>query len=291
MEKVPNSYNNTALIDADYIIWIACNANKVLDEKGEPLKKEGKFVYTPKTVEEAISTCDSYLEDILNLTHSDSYILCLTGPKNFRYEIDPEYKANRKGIEKPLWFKEVRDHLINKWKAIKIDGLEADDIVSLIFHNMENTFIIAADKDLLDCIPGRHFDTRKGRVEFVTTTQEQAEFNFAKSMLIGDAIDGISNIMKGYGDKTAKKDIYTLTSSFYLMPPLTAAYGIYISLLGTEGPEKFSKQFRLLKILDNLEDIPEGINFVIPEPVCYDCVEVALIKKYKKEIDDLYNIV
>lgn len=274
--KQQNRYNNTALIDADYILWIACNPNKVEDEEGKPLKVDGKFVYTPKTVEQAINTCDAYLADILNITHADSYILCLTTGANFRYGIDPSYKANRTGIEKPLWFDEVKQHMVERWDALEIPGLEADDIVGIVYNNLENTFIIAADKDLLDCIPGRHFDTRKGRVAFITTTEEHAAFNFAKSLLAGDTIDGISNIKKGYGPKTAEKDIKEMVNAFQGMDPKLAAYAIYRIILDDAGKEKFEKQYKLLKILNTFEEIPEGINFEMPEPVCWNCVETEL---------------
>lgn len=269
--KQPNRYINTAIIDADYIIWIACNPNKVM-KGGAPVKKDGKFVYTDKTVEQAINTCDAYMTDILNLTHVDSFIMCLTGKDNFRYKVDPSYKANRVGIDKPLWFNEVKEHMRTHWDAVEVPGLEADDVVNIIYHNLENSFIVAADKDLLDCIPGRHFDTRKGKVCFVTTTESQAEFNFAKSVLTGDTIDGIPNIKKGYGPKTAEKNLLKSTEP----TPLSAAYKIYEEEFGQEeGYNRFNKQYKLLKICDSLENLPEGITFTLPEPICFNCVETT----------------
>lgn len=267
--KKENKYMSTAVIDADYIIWIACNPNKVLDEQGNPTKKDGKFVYTDKTVEQAINTCDAYMNDILSLTRVDSFILCLTGKDNFRCKIDPSYKANRVGMEKPMWFSEVKEHMRTHWDAVEVPGLEADDVANIIFHSLENSFIIAADKDLLDCIPGRHFDARRGRACFVTVTDSQAEFNFAKSVLAGDAIDGIPNMKRGYGPKTAEKDILKSSEP----TPLMAAQKIYVDEFGEEeGKMRFDKQVKLLKILETFEELPEGITFEFPEPSCYDCV-------------------
>ena len=277
MKKV-NSYLNTAIIDADYIIWIACNPNKVLNSYGFPIKKDNKFVYTAKTVELAKQTCDSYIKDVLNFTRADSHILYLTTGETFRFRVDNSYKANRAGMEKPLWFKEVKDHLKTEWGAIEIPGLEADDLAVITLNHLENSFIIAADKDIIECVPGKHFDARRGRSAFVTTTQDLAYFYFAKSLLTGDAIDGIPNLIKGMGPKTAEEAINTRVE-LNVISPISAVFNIFIKTLGeTEGVTRFSKQYSLLKIIDSLNAIPEGIQFSIPEPICYNCVEAVLSK-------------
>jgi 5'-3' exonuclease len=286
-----NRYSNTAVIDGDYILWISCNGNKVDDGTGRPLRRDGKFVYTDKTVEQAINTCDAYMADILNLTHADSYILCLTGQNNFRAKIDPTYKANRIGMEKPLWFEAVKEHMRTHWDAVEIESLEADDVASIIYHNLEKTFIIAVDKDLLECIPGRHFDARRGQNVYINTTESQAEFNFAKSILTGDAIDGISNMKKGYGPKTAEKDLLASEET----TPLLAALKIYQKEFGDEeGLARYTKQKSLLKMIDSLEELPEGVTFALPEPNCYNCIETEFSgEEYwlelNEEEDDLHN--
>ena len=109
--KLHNDYQNTAVIDADFIIWIATNGNKVLGKDGLPLKETGKFVYTPKTLDQAIDTCNSCINDLLKRTKADSYIICLTAPNNFRYSIASDYKANRVGLPLPLWHKEIKNYL------------------------------------------------------------------------------------------------------------------------------------------------------------------------------------
>ena len=246
-----NRYNNTALIDADYILWIACNPNKVMGPDGYPERKDNKFVYTPKTVEQAINTCDAYLADILNLTHADSYILFLTTGTTFRYTLDNSYKANRIGLEKPLWFHEVKAHMVEHWSAIEIDGLEADDMVVITKNSLDNCFIVAADKDILDCIPGTHFDARKGKGLFVETTFHQAQLNFAKSLLTGDGVDGIPNLVPGMGPKTAEKE---LEIRMQFNNPITSAYLTFIYHLGEyQGIKRFARQYQLLKIIESLE--------------------------------------
>jgi hypothetical protein len=276
METTNIHYLNTALIDADYIIWIACNKNKVRDNRGNILKDDkGRYIYSDRSLKEALEICDSYITDVLNLTRSDSYLLFLTAGRSFRVEVDSSYKANRVGVEKPMWFREVWDHLVEKWDAICSANLEADDLVNIAKNTLSNSFIIGADKDILDCIPGRHFDARKGRVHFIEVSKESADFAFARSILSGDAIDGIPNIKPGYGPKTAEKDLRVIIDN-KLVSPLVAALDIYIRHLGEhEGLKRFYKQYNLLKILDKIEDCPKDIKFVVPTPVCFNCVEAV----------------
>jgi DNA polymerase-1 len=281
--KKPNKYKSTAIIDADFILYIACNPNKVI-ENGVPKKTDGKFVYEDKTLEQAINTFESYMNDLLHLCRVDSYILCLTGKKNFRYEVDPSYKSNRVGLEKPKWFKEVRQHMIDSWEAVQVDGIEADDMVIIIRNSLENSFIVAVDKDLLNCVSGTHFDARKGQGHFVTVTEAQANFAFVKSILTGDAVDGIPNVKKGYGPKTAEKELLASTDTTLE----ETALNIFIRELGEEeGKNRFEKQKKLLKMLESLEDLPEGVTFEIPEPTCYDCVEAEFSDdQYRLELQN-----
>jgi len=281
MLKQPNRYKHTALIDADSIMWIAGNGNKVKDKWGNPLKVDGKFVYTDKTLPEAIATCDNYLNDILNVSKADSYTLFLTTGQTFRAKLDPSYKANRISFEKPLWFYEVKQHLIDKWDAVEVDGLEADDLVVLTKNHLENSFIIASDKDILQCVPGRHFDARKGQLKFIDVDYYQARFNFARSLLTGDAVDGIPNLIKGMGPKTAEAE---LERRMEFNNPVIAALLVFISNLGEhQGLIRFANQYQLLKMIETLDQLPEGIEFAIREPQCWNCVETILS-------DDFYNL-
>ena len=276
--KLSNRYFNTALIDADSIMWIAGNGNKVLDRSGHPIKVDGKYVYTDKTLEEAIQTCDNYINDLLNLTKADSYTLFLTTGSTFRVKLDPSYKANRVGMEKPKWFYEVKQHLIDHWDAVEVPGLEADDLVSITKNSLENCFIIASDKDILRCIPGRHFDARRGQLVFAEVSYHEATFNFAVSLLTGDTVDGIPNLVKGMGPKTAETELLRRMEH---NNPIIAALQIFISHLGLhQGILRFANQYQLLKILENTEQLPEGIEFAIREPRCWNCVETILSDEF-----------
>jgi 5'-3' exonuclease len=73
---------------------------------------------------------------IIQSVDADSFVGYLSGGSNFRKEIDPEYKANRKDKPKPKWLERCREHLVTNWDCIITDGIEADDALG-----MQQTFL------------------------------------------------------------------------------------------------------------------------------------------------------
>jgi 5'-3' exonuclease len=101
-------------------------------------------------------------------------------------------------------------------------------------------------------------------------------------LLTGDAIDGIPNLVKGMGPKTAEAE---LEKRMEFNNPITSAYLTFIYYLGEyEGIKRFARQYQLLKIIENLEQVPKGINFEVPEPTCYNCIEVILSEEIKDQL-------
>ena len=135
----------------------------------------------------AISRLDRTIDNILTAVNCSEYKLFVSGKGNFRNEIDPSYKANRTQPT-PKWRESCKEHLIQKWGAIGVDGLEADDLCG-IYQN-ESSIICGIDKDLLQ-IPGRHYSweiTRSGKVvreaSFATVGVPESE-STRMSMLSG----------------------------------------------------------------------------------------------------------
>jgi 5'-3' exonuclease len=133
---------------------------------------------------------------------------------NFRTQIYPEYKANRKDIAKPKHYNEIRKYMISRG-AIVVDWGECDD--ALCSDVKDNTVIASIDKDLRmtpcyhyiinrdDLIkvvqPGtlqliKKTDT-KGRVKYVL--EGTGLKFFMAQMLMGDKIDNIKAPVKGLG--------------------------------------------------------------------------------------------
>lgn len=186
-----------ALIDADTPVWNAASS-----AENEPL-----WVAT--------SRLDKIIEGIITRSGCTSYKLFVSGKDNFRYEIEPNYKANRRNLPQPKWRSACTDYLVGTYGAIKATGAEADDLCGI--HQSGSSIICAIDKDLLQ-VPGKHFSwaiSRKGSIVreeiFREVTQLEGLRTFYRQMLIGDTSDNIIGVSK-IGPVKSSKIIDELTT-------------------------------------------------------------------------------
>lgn len=178
------------LIDGDLIAFI--NASSA---EGDP-------------VEIALLRADKQIRKILDYLNISSYKVFVSGGENFRYEVNPNYKANRIDVPSPIHRKACHQFLIDEWKAEETNGYEADDALGCF--QREDTIICSLDKDLL-MIPGRHYSwpiVRSGKIirdhKVQTVTYEQGIRTFYEQALIGDTADNIFGVA-GLGPVKAKK--------------------------------------------------------------------------------------
>lgn len=148
---------------------------------------------------------DKMMRDILEETGANSYIAFLSGSNNFRKEIYPEYKANRKDVVRPCHLPAVRQFLVSEWNAIVTDGYEADDALGM--NQNEETIICSIDKDLL-MVSGHHYNFVKKEWTFVNELEGLR--SLYRSALVGDKADNIHGV-RGIGKVKAAKLIDILT--------------------------------------------------------------------------------
>lgn len=146
----------------------------------------------------AVARMDTLIDRILVGCGAEESTIYLTSTdhSNYRYEVYPEYKANRKA-PKPTWYEELRAHLIQEWNAEVVFGQEADDALGIA--QTDDTVICSIDKDL-DQIPGKHYDFVKD-VQY-EVSEETANRFFYYQLLVGDSTDNIPGC-KGIGPKKA----------------------------------------------------------------------------------------
>ena len=191
------------------------------------------FMSSRDTIEESIENINHRIDEILDETKCNQFILCLTGSRNFRYELYPEYKANRKKkYGTPLkYLKTLKAYLIEEYKAVLIQSLEADDIVAY-YRDILNATICSPDKDVVKGLKGKHWNYQYKVIDkglatehlengrWLDTSQADADRFFAQQLLEGDVGDNIPGLTtrtqymkdrfgldnrQGVGEKTALK--------------------------------------------------------------------------------------
>lgn len=164
--------------------------------------------------EEMKQACDDLIDDKINdivvNTGVTNMRVYLSGANNFRYDVavTKPYKGNRDGLRKPQHLQYCRDYLTLNYKAIIVDGYEADD--GIASDMVQNGAIHAGqDKDIKQ-IAGTHYNFVTQETEEVTP--EQATLNFYRQILTGDSTDNIQGLPR-VGDKTAEKVIADPTTA------------------------------------------------------------------------------
>lgn len=136
----------------------------------------------------------------------DKSIATLSGPsaQGFRREIHPDYKANRKAVDRPEDLVMAREMIREAVLTIQRPHIEADDLLGIMLTNgkIENPVCVTIDKDLRQ-IPGWHCNPDKEDFP-VHVAIDVGMRAFCVQWLTGDSTDNYCGI-PGIGDKKANK--------------------------------------------------------------------------------------
>lgn len=245
-----------ALIDADTLIFYA-----IYNKKDEP----------EKSFDDCKKHIDDLIRNIVKFTKATHYLLFLTVGKNFRYGIYPEYKANRKKLDKPKYFEATREYLVSHYKAVYHFELEADDLCLIYNNKCTNSFICSTDKDILK-LKGMLFDYKN--FKWINNSKEEADVYFWQSMITGDSIDNIKGIPKK-GEKFAQQ--LTEDSKTNNIPMYTLVLKEYMNHFGEYvGVQEFYKNYMCLKMKEDYDGLQ------LAEPIKW-LVEDVIIEKMSDE--------
>lgn len=152
----------------------------------------------------ALGNAKQMVQDAISEFDRDKARFFLTGGGNYREQIATlaPYKGNRTN-RKPKYYKELRDYLVRQWGAEVVEGMEADDMVSILQYARKDrgTVIVSIDKDLSNT-PGYAYNPRKKDFRYITLPE--ADTNFWKQVATGDRTDNILGLDK-IGPKTVEK--------------------------------------------------------------------------------------
>jgi len=206
-----------ALLDGDLIAY-----RNAASAENEPL-------------EICLSRVDSLIDTIMRETGATEYMIALSGETNFRRDIYPEYKQNRKDVQRPKWLLEAKQYLKDKFNAVESINCEADDLLGVWQCTLEqDTIICTLDKDLR-MVPGKHYSweirgtsklgkewVRPSEISHITTYE--ATMHFYRQLIIGDPSDNVKGL-KGSGEKAADRILFNLVNEEDMLQAVREAYG------------------------------------------------------------------
>ena len=231
--------NTISLIDADSLVYSS----------------------SKETIEESISIIDEKILNILKETNCEYFCLFISKGKYFRHEISKQtYKQNRGKYGTPLlWLKTLKSYIQDKYKANSMNLVEADDLISYWYWKTEfKPILCAIDKDLINSIPGRHFnytyklgekDNPDSLIKgsWIDVSIEDCKQFQLYQLIYGDSTDCVSGL-KGNGPaffKSIQSNLKHVSDILYY----------YIALYGdSEGIYQFQLNYRLLTLLSTDED-------------------------------------
>ena len=187
------------LLDTDILLWqSASSAEKEINW--------GSDVWSLFTdLKDAKQAFEAVLSKLEERFQPEEIICCLSDPQqNFRRDVDPGYKSNRRGTRKPTGYVALCDWVKDNFITVTKPKLEADDCMGILAtkpSNVGQTIIVSSDKDLKS-IPGKLY--RPMSDEFLDISEAEADRFFLTQALTGDQVDGIAGL-KGVGPKTAEK--------------------------------------------------------------------------------------
>lgn len=130
-------------------------------------------------------------------------VIALSDHENFRKDLLPTYKANRKG-PKPIQYQPIRELLNDNYQTFVMPRLEADDVLGILATHPAyladpDKIICSIDKDMAT-LPGTWW--RKPESAPREISEAEADYNWLLQTLTGDSTDGYKGI-PGIGPKKA----------------------------------------------------------------------------------------
>ena len=190
--------NRTMLVDGDILLYM-CSA-----QMEEPIKWDEDtwtlHASESKTIDKFADTITYYQQILL----CKNVVIAFSSKTNFRKKIYPLYKYSRRNTRKPLTWQPLRDWAVKNYTTYEMPYLEGDDVLGILATSdiiKGDKVILTKDKDL-KTVPSTIWFMQGD--DYVTITEEEADYNHMLQALAGDSTDGYSGC-PSVGMKTAEK--------------------------------------------------------------------------------------
>jgi DNA polymerase-1 len=172
------------VIDGDLYLYRATTAVE------RPIQWDDDLWTLHSSLEEAVEIFTGKVEEICS--HFDAKRRDLTfvfsSQTNWRKRENPEYKANRVGVRKPVAFRGLKHWCEMNLQCLTIAGLEADDVLGLIGTRDPAAVVVSDDKDMQG-IPATVLNPAKDWFPRLITKEEADRWHWMQT-LMGDKTDG-----------------------------------------------------------------------------------------------------
>lgn len=217
-------------LDGDILLWKAVSVSNDTWEDEE--------IFFPDTAIDAYEGLARRWTEIFD--NDEEPIHCFTGRTNFRKDIYPLYKADRKTKKKPIGLSKVREWIEDTYITKQHEGIEADDIIGIAMSSGAGIGV-SIDKDFY-AVPGWYYNPDH-MDEPIEIDERDANLNWMRQGLTGDATDNYKGI-PGIGPKKAEKIIPQTDT-------LGRLWGIYLQAYTNAGmtEEEAIVQLQMARIL------------------------------------------
>lgn len=182
----------TLLVDADILVYrIASSIERVIcwDEDSD--------VWTLHSeVGEGKVRLDANVDELIKRLGAGDVIMAFSSRNSFRRDLFPQYKANRRGVRKPIAFRPLRDYVFSTYPSLEWDRLEADDILGVLSRSRSITkpkIVVSDDKDLRGVGCNLYRPSRPGEGVTKITPKEARLWHYTQT-LMGDTTDGFPGL-------------------------------------------------------------------------------------------------
>ena len=201
--------SRTVIIDGDVIVYKVAEA--VAESFELDTEEDDEYIYRNIgwcSKKQAKDVLYEMIEKIIDSCKGTCCVICLSDMSgNFRKELNPNYKGNRKSI-KPILYEYLRKFMQNNFPVYVKPNLEADDVIGILATSEKvikgDKVVWSLDKDFKTIPCKFHRAAPNGKDKSEKITPEAADWWFMYQTLIGDKVDGYDGC-KGIGDKTARK--------------------------------------------------------------------------------------
>lgn len=199
------------LIDGDILVYQSSSAVQKDIDWGDGLFTCHAFLEDAQDT--FVLSLKSIIKDMTEKGYADDnskYIFAFSDSTNFRKELNPNYKSNRKNTRKPTCYYALRDSIkelegIPKITTVTLDNLEGDDVLGILSTqtNYKDSVIVSMDKDF-KTLPSYFYNYEKKTLELHL---EDFSYWTMFQTLVGDITDGYKgcpNVGKVSAEKILK---------------------------------------------------------------------------------------